>query len=207
MSNFFSRRGAAYTNQLNQSFASLVGIATGTLADRELRDSEIHFLKQWLEANSAIATTWPGDLIYARVSAVLADGVITESERLHLIETLQKLIGGTLDDLASATHVTELAFDDVEAIAFQGNLFCLTGDFVLAPRSDCEQEIESRGGIVKKAVSKKVDYLIVGGLGSPEWKHGSFGTKIEHAIQLKREGVPIALIHENTWIESFKSNS
>ena len=33
-------------------------------------------------------------------------------------------------------------------------MFCLTGDFVYAPRSVCEREIEARGGVVGKGVTK-----------------------------------------------------
>lgn len=43
-------------------------------------------------------------------------------------------------------------------------------------------------------MTKKLDYLVVGGLGSLEWKHGSFGTKIEKAMQHKRAGVPLFIV-------------
>jgi hypothetical protein len=49
VSNFFGRRGAAYKNELNRSFAGLLGIATGILSDGKLEDSEIVFLKRWLD--------------------------------------------------------------------------------------------------------------------------------------------------------------
>ena len=203
MSNFFARRGAAYRNELNRSFGALVGIATGMLGDRHLSDAEIDFLSKWLQANEAIAAVWPGDVIYERVRGALADGRISEPERKHLVDTLQSLIGGTLDDLAESTHATSLALDDVSVVMFAERVFCLTGDFAFAPRDICAVEIEKRGGTVKPGISKKVHYLVVGGLGSPEWKHGSFGTKIEKAMELKRNGAPILLVHEDVWARSF----
>lgn len=196
---FFARRGAAQINELNRSLAGLLGIATGILADRQLNDAEIQFLEKWLDSNSAIANTWPGDVVHARVKAVLGDGLITHAEREHLTQVLQQLVGGTLEELSESRHVTNLAFDSVETIQFAGSAFCLTGDFVYAPRELCSREIETRGGIVKGVVSKKVRYVIVGGLGSPEWKHGSFGTKIDQAMKLKRDGVPLSIVHEETW--------
>jgi hypothetical protein len=51
-------------------------------------------------------------------------------------------------------------------------------------------------------LNKKLTYLIVGGLGSPEWKHGSFGTKIEKAMQYKRQGLGIMIVHEDNWAQS-----
>ena len=205
MSDFFARRGATYINDMSRSLGALLGIATGVLADKTLVDGEIRFLKEWLDNNSAIATAWPGDVIYQKVQEVLADGEITESERAHLVQTLEQLVGGTLSDLAEAKHVTQMLPYETPQIAFPGAFFCLTGDFAFAPRNKCEQAISSRGGTIKSSVSKKLNYLVVGGLGSEEWKHGSFGTKIEQAIALKRAGSPIALIHENHWALSLKA--
>ncbi|HJV83885.1 MAG TPA: BRCT domain-containing protein [Noviherbaspirillum sp.] len=201
MSNFFLRQAAAYANDMKRSLGALVGIAQGLLCDGQLTDEEIRFLDAWLVQNDAIATRWPGDVIHARVREALADGIITESERTHLVETLTQLIGGTLDELAESTHVTSLAFDNVDRIEFPDARFCLTGEFVYAPREKCAEVIESRGGIVG-GVTKKLSYLVVGGLGSPEWKHGSFGRKIEKAMQYKREGLPILIVHEDIWTSS-----
>ncbi|MGE0358104.1 MAG: BRCT domain-containing protein [Burkholderiales bacterium] len=203
MTHFFARQGAAYANDMKRSFGALVGIAQGLLCDRHLSDQEIAFLDDWLLSNDAIATAWPGDVVHARIKSVLADGVVTEAERTHLIDTLTQLIGGSLDKLAESTHVTGLAFDDVSRVAFGGARFCLTGEFVYAPRDVCAVAIESRGGVVG-GVTKKLNYLVVGGLGSSEWKHGSFGTKIEKVMQYKREGVPILVVHEDTWASSLQ---
>lgn len=203
MTNFFARQGAGYVNDLKRSLGALIGISQGLICDRHLSNDEIVFLDAWLQENSAIATAWPGDVVHARIKSVVADGVVTEEERTHLIETLTQLIGGSLEKLAENTHVTSLAFDDVERVAFDGRRFCLTGNFVYAPREVCESTILRRGGVIG-TVSKKLHYLVVGGLGSIEWKHGSFGTKIEKAMQYKRAGVPILVVHEDTWASSLQ---
>jgi len=204
MGSFFARRGAAYINELNQSLGALLGIAQGLLADKELRDSEIVFLDQWLNAHNALCNTWPGDVLHARVSETLTNGHITDEERSHLISTLQQLVGGTLEQLAASTHVTQLLPYQTPSITYSGTSFCLTGDFVCGPRGSCESRIESLGGEVKSNVSKKLNYLVVGGLGSPEWKHGSFGTKVEKAMELKGEGAPIFLLREEYWLTSLR---
>jgi NAD-dependent DNA ligase len=202
MTNFFARRGIAYVNEMKRSLGALVGIAQGILCDGKLVDEEISFLNAWLTENVAIAAEWPGDVIHQRVRAAIADGVITDAERAHLVETLQQLIGGALEDLAASTHVTSLAFDDIPRVEFSGARFCLTGEFVFGPREKCTTTTEQHGGIVSGSVTKKLRYLVVGGLGSPEWKHGSFGTKIEQAIHYRREGLPILIVHENRWVSS-----
>jgi NAD-dependent DNA ligase len=168
MTNFFARQGAAYVNDMKRSLGALVGIAQGILCDRKLVDEEIRFLNAWLTENDAIAAEWPGDVIHQRVRAALADGVITGTERAHLVETLQQLIGGALEDLADSTHITGLAFDDVPRVEFSGAHFCLTGEFVFGPREKCATATEEHGGRVSRSVTKKLRYLVVGGLGSPE---------------------------------------
>ncbi len=202
MANIFTRQAAAYRNQLNQSCSELVGIANGLVADGQLNNAEIEFLNRWLEKHDVISREWPGDVIHARIKEVLSDGIVAEDERTYLIKTLEMLIGGHLDCLADTPKVNELALDKIIGITFPNALFCLTGDFVYAPRPKCEGAITTRGGLVNKAVTKNLNYLIVGGLGSDEWKHGSFGTKITKAIEYKRAGCPILIVHEDVWASS-----
>lgn len=178
---------------------ALIGIAQGIICDQHLSDTEVLFLNQWLESNENIALTWPGDVVHARVTEVLADGVITPEERAYLLETLHQLIGGSMEGLADAEHVSELMFDSGAEVQFEGMRFCLTGNFVFAPRGACAKAIERRGGAVASSVSRKTNYVIVGGMGSPEWKHGSFGTKVEQAMSLKREGAGVLLVREDDW--------
>ncbi len=202
MTNFFARQKGAYSNDMRRSLGALLGIAQGVLCDQRLADEEMRFLDDWLNANTAIAASWPGDVVHARIQAVLADGVVTDAERTHLVQTLQQLIGGSLEELATSTHVTDLALDDVQSVEFPEARFCLTGDFVFGPRNACNAATEKRGGVISPSVTQKLRYLVIGGLGSPEWKHGSFGLKIERAIQLKREGLPILIVHEDRWASS-----
>jgi NAD-dependent DNA ligase len=204
MINIYQRQAAAFRNEMRTSCAALVGIVQGLLADNDLNDQEIRFLKGWLDGAQDVALTWPGNVIHGQVQAALADGIVTAEERAHLIETLQQLLGGKLDEVAEARFVTELPIDRVEGIQLEGKLFCFTGDFVFGPRRICEEAIERRGGIVSN-VTKKLDYLVIGGLGSPEWKHGSFGTKIEKAMQHKQAGARIFLVHEDTWASALSA--
>lgn len=198
----YKRQAATFRNEMRQQCGALLGIASGLLADGELNDREITFLRDWLNTADNVRLTWPGDVIYGQLQSYLQDGAITEDERTHLVSVLRNLIGGSLDDLADGGHVTSLALDEVDAITVPGSTFCLTGDFVFSTRKACELEIQRRDGIVLPNVTKKLQYLVVGGLGSPEWKHGGFGTKIERAIELKRAGTPILIVHEDVWSAS-----
>jgi len=176
-----------------------VGIASGLLADGVLNDQEIRFLEAWLREHDVVGTAWPGDVLYCRVKDVLADGRITEEERAHLVETLQQIIGGSLEEPQGHEPVNQLAFDENAKLDVGGKTFCLTGDFVFGPRERCAAKVAERGGIVLNGVTRELNYLVVGALGSKEWKHGSFGTKIEKAVAYKRAGVSISIVREDRW--------
>jgi len=203
--NLYQRQAIAFNNEMRRSCGALLGIVQGLLADHHLNDTEIVFLRDWLAQNESINGIWPGSVILAQVRDVLTDGQVTDAERAHLGTILQDLVGGRLDEIAEATHVSGLALDDVEVIDFTERRFCLTGDFAFGPRATCEQAIERRGGVLQSSITKKLDYLVVGGLGSPEWKHGSFGTKIEKAMQYKTGGAPLLVVHEDVWAGSMHS--
>ena len=87
-------------------------------------------------------------------------------------------------------------------IVFQGRRFVLTGDFALGDRSECEQAVIERGGEVAPNVSKRVAYVVIGEHGSDDWKHGTFGTKVERAMFLRDEkGAAVAIVTERHWRE------
>jgi NAD-dependent DNA ligase len=199
MANDYARRASKYRNECIRSCSELAGIAEGIAADSHLNDAEIGFLNRWLERNDAASCEWPGDVLHARVRAVLADGVVTDEERAYLLNTLHMLVGGHLDRLAETPKVTDLALDGIDRLLIGDSTFCLTGDFVFAPRPKCEEAIVARGGRVHPSVTMKTNYLLVGGLGSDEWKHGRYGTKITKAIEYKRRGCPILIVHEDVW--------
>ena len=183
--------------ELKQSLNELQGLAHGLMADAELTDSEITYLDEWLDKRHAITTSFPGNVLHQRIKEVLADGVVTEEEREHLVSTLNSLIEGRLIDLAGEVDLSELWFDETGPIEFYNNSFCLTGNFVYGPINVCKSVIEYRGGEVLPMVESDLQYLVVGGLGVEEWRSGGLGTDIETALKLRRSGAPVKIIPED----------
>jgi NAD-dependent DNA ligase len=181
-----------------------MGIAAGLIADRALSDAEIRYLQTWLSQNEDMATCWPGDVLYDRVQAVLADGIITDEERVHLVDTLTKLCGGELEVPGGTGAVNQMIFDQQAIVSFVGLSFCATGEFIYGPRTRVHDAIAARGGIVQKGITKKLRYLIVGLRGSDEWKHGSYGSKIMKAVEYRRAGVPLTIVSEDRWSAALK---
>jgi NAD-dependent DNA ligase len=188
------------SNSLKQSLGELLGLARGLMADKELTNSEIHFLHDWLEERYLMTSSFPGNVIHQRIKDVLEDGVITEEERSHLVETLNMLIEDRLEDLAEQVDLTELWFDEVGLIDFNKVKFCLTGNFVYGPKEVCKVAIEQRGGIVTSSVGDESEFLVVGGLGVDEWRSGGLGSKIESAMRLRARRKSLKIIPEDSWV-------
>ena len=185
---------------LKQSLGELLGLARGLMADQELTDSEIHFLNKWLEERHTMTSSFPGNVIHERIKDVLEDGIVTEEERSHLVDTLNMLIEDRLEDLAEQVDLTELWFDDVGLIDFNKARFCLTGNFVFGPEDVCKTAIEQRGGIVTPSVGDESHFLVVGGLGVDEWRNGGLGAEIESAMRLRATGKSVKIIPEDSWV-------
>ena len=185
---------------LKQSLGELLGLARGLMADQELTDSEIHFLNEWLDERHSMTSSFPGNVIHERIKDVLEDGVVTEEERSHLVDTLNMLIEDRLEDLAEQVDLTELWFDDVGLIDFNKARFCLTGNFVFGPEDVCKTAIEQRGGIVTPSVGDESHFLVVGGLGVDEWRSGGLGAEIELAMKLRAMGKSVKIIPEDSWV-------
>jgi len=188
------------TENLKQSLGELLGVARGLLADQVLTDGEINFLHDWLEDRYHMTSSFPGNVIHRRIKEVLEDGIVTEEERSHLVNTLTMLVEDRLEDLAEQVDLTELWFDEVGLIDFSQSKFCLTGNFVYGPLEFCESAIKERGGVVDQSVDQEVQYLVVGGLGVDEWRSGGLGSKIEKAMRLRAQNNSVKIIPEDSWV-------
>lgn len=189
---------------LREPLDELLGIARGLLADERLSNDEIGFLGKWLNQHRSIASQFPGDVIHERVRAVLEDGVVTEEERSHLVDTLNMLIQNRLEDLAERVDLTELWFDVAGTIGFEGSKFCLTGKFVYGSPGLCRSAVEQRGGVVTAAVGDDTNFLVVGGLGLDEWRSGGLGAEIEKAMRFRATGKPVKIIGEEALTAQLK---
>lgn len=77
-----------------------------------------------------------------------------------------------------------------------GKTIVITGEFACGQRKDVKLYFENAGAFLKSSPSGKTDYLIIGSLGSSDWKFGYYGDKIEKAQELQLKGKPIEIIQE-----------
>ena len=180
----------------------LIGICRGVIADGEVDEREAIFIGQWIENHRDIADRWPVNILYARLTEMLKDGILNREEQGELLTTLRE-ITGEKSMYVEPNRSTSLPLDKpAPDVVFEGKNFCLTGRFVFGSNLDCEETITELGGYVAPSLGKDTDYLVIGELGSPDWVHTSFGRSIERAVELREQGQPIAIISEEHWVNS-----
>lgn len=187
--------------QLNKGIELLLGLVTGMLADGSLNDMEINFLNTWLTEHSDVASIWPGNAVAKLVREIIADGVITESERMRLVKMLNDLSVNDFSQTGSVSaEVMTLPLDEHCEVNLRNANICLTGEFLFGTRSKCEEIATQSGSLPYNTVTKKIAYLIIGTNVSPHWLHTSYGRKIEQAMQLQQTGHGIRIISERRWL-------
>ena len=151
----FAKSVAMEAAVVRKSLNNLMGIVNGLVCDNSLKNEEIHFLATWLEENQHIADQYPANIVFRRVSEVLADGVITDAERTELLADLKIISGNEFMETGAAlpAHIAAV-FDDDPYVEIPDRLFVLTGKFLFGTRSACERAILKRGGMVASNVSR-----------------------------------------------------
>lgn len=191
-----------YYNTVTSDLQILQGICHGILADGVINDKEIYDLNQWLNENEHLNTFYPYDEIRSLVLSVLSDKKIDEEERVVLMayfnqfanlqnhEIQDKIHAETIDVNISGLCTSE------PNVEFAGKTFCITGVLKRGNRENLHRDILRLGGIPTDNITKKTDYLIVGDNGNPAWAFSCYGRKVEKAINMRKEGHTIMLIHE-----------
>jgi len=102
------------------------------------------------------------------------------------------------EEVSAQILASESPFDNPQPeIIFTDHSFCFTGKFDFGPRKVCEGLVKEKSGIVAKGILQDLDYLVIGTQGSPTWKRGKYGSKIEKAIYLRRELGNPAIVSED----------
>ena len=180
----------------------LAGLAAGIAADGVVTIDEATFLRQWIETQLAHLDDPVINLLYQRINLMLQDGELDAEESAELLDTLRGFAGLSVAGPTAKAYSTPnpLPLNRPEPnIVCEGRAFVFTGTMAFGPRKECERLVRELGANIAPGVSKKVDYLVVGSIGNEQWLHSSYGTKILRAVELREEGIPIAIIGEEHW--------
>lgn len=203
--NFISKSKNTYYDPITHGIQQLEGIMHGVLADNVINDTEIKMLKSWIESHDFLTGYYPYDEVSSLLTSILSDKVITDDER--------NILKIYFSEFIDSNSSVEIDFDEIEIlkndytvdgicsvcpeIDFKDKTFCFTGASTKATRKDFENLIPSLSGSFSKNVTKKTDYLIIGCNGNACWAYSCYGRKVEQAINLRKSGSKIIIIHEN----------
>lgn len=169
-------------NEATLALQILNGILDGIVCNQKVNQKEIENLKIWLNQNDYLKDVYPYDKVLLEVNKVLEDGILTEEESNYIFCIFNEIVNPN--------------FNNDDNINFKGKTFCLTGEFKGASKQDISKKLQELGGIEKTGVSSKLDYLIVGSVGSDAWKFGKIGGKQAKAQELIEKGAKIKIIEE-----------
>ncbi|UUC44694.1 BRCT domain-containing protein [Flavobacterium cerinum] len=191
-----------YYDAVTSDLQILQGICHGILADGTINDKEIYDLQQWLNDNDHLNSHYPYDEIRSLVLSVLADKQIDDDERIVLMAYFKQFVSLQNENIREkvAQQTADVTISGLctsePQVEFEGKTFCITGVLKRGNRESLQRDIVRLGGIPTDTITKKTDYLIVGDNGNPAWAFSCYGRKVEKAINLRKEGHTIMLIHE-----------
>lgn len=170
-------------------------------SDGKVSVEELCGLADWLLEHEHLRTCWPYDEIDSLVTGVLEDGKIEPAEHAMLMAFFAEFVAVVDSKAVVSAHVKEGATvvglcAVGPAIRFPDAIFCLTGSSRKYSRQDFSAVIADRGGTAVNGVSKRVHYLVIGADGNPCWAYACYGRKVERAVELRKEGHPIVIVHE-----------
>lgn len=183
---------------ITRDIDQMLGICEFALQDGCIDSHEAEAILDWLSNHRSCLDTWPANVLFERLRAMLADHTLDDDEQRDLLDLVISITRPR--DQSGDLAPSSLPLDTPQPeLRFSNRSFCFTGVFDFGSRLDCHAAVEARGGIAAKGVTKKLHYLVIGNIGSEVWKHTSFGAKIAKAIDYRDAGAPLAIICENHW--------
>lgn len=194
-----------YYNVITSDLQRLQGIFHGIMADNTITDDEVLQLEEWINTNTHLMGCYPYDEINTLLTSILKDGIITNDEKNMLKVFFNEFIDTNasknidiqeIENLKKEIKITGLCATCPD-IEINNKKFCFTGKSSLKTRSEIKEIIENYNGLFTNSISKKVNYLIVGNDGNPCWAFSCYGRKVEKAINLRKAGHNVVIVHEN----------
>lgn len=198
----------AYYDEFTADIQKLQGLIKGITIDNEINYEELSFLDSWLESNEHLKNTWPYDELYNITTSILADKVITTEEHNALLNFCNAITSNSGEGNSNGQLLKEIitGFYQIDPnIQFQEKTFCITGVSKKYKRKEIAEKIELYGGYVQNNISSKLNYLIVCDEKNTCWAFTCYGRKIEEAIQLRKRGHQLVIVHEYDLFDAFQN--
>lgn len=197
-------RSTEFFSMVSADLQRLHALVGGIASDGTITVEEMRGLSDWLMEHEHLKTCWPYDEIEALTTRVLGDGHIDPPEHKLLMDFFTDFLAVLDERTIVRPIVVEEAGKPMSAlcamtpnITFPGSTFCFTGASSKYKRTEFEGLVRELGGEPLAGVSAKLQYLVIGAEGNPCWAYACYGRKVEKAVELRRKGVKVVLVHEN----------
>lgn len=195
-------RATDYFDEVTADMQRLHALVAGIAADSLVTADELRGLSDWLGQHDHLRSCWPYDEIDSVVTAVMSDRRIDPQEHDFLLRFFGEFVA-ILDNrtIVSPPMRSENSLSGVCAacpeIRFEGATFCFTGSSSRYSRKGFHSLVTELRGTPVDSVSSKLNYLVIGAAGNPCWAYACYGRKVEKAVDLRKQGARIVLVHEN----------
>lgn len=191
-----------FYDQVTTDLQRLHAVVGGIVADARISERELRGLSDWITDHEHLRGCWPYDEIGSLVTTVLADKIIDEQEHEMLFRYFSEFVS-----LLDSKTITTAPISDGKSVVglcavcpeieFPERTFAFTGASARYPRRKLAETVSELGGQIASGPGKKVDYLVIGADGNPCWAFACYGRKVEKAVELRKSGVKIMIIHES----------
>src|SRR3989338_5238303 len=194
-------KSTEYFDATTADIQRLHALMAGITSDGTITETELKGLSAWLADHDQLKTCWPYDEVDSLITTVLADGKIDDAEH----QLLKNFFGEFVAVLDNRTIVSPKINEKTTLVGlcavcpeieFSGSKFCFTGASAKYSRTEFTSLVKRLGGAVVGAVSSTLNYLVIGADGIPCWSYACYGRKVEKAVELRKQGARILLVHE-----------
>ena len=111
-----------------------------------------------------------------------------------------------LSGISASPEETGTASDSIFAanprVVIPQHSFLFTGKLEMGTRKRAQKSVEGLGGINLKNPTRTLDWLVIGGLGTEQWKFSRYGNKIEKVMAHRQRGATTTIIRELDFVRA-----
>ena len=191
-----------YFDRVTVDLQRLHAIMDGILADGVVTEEELEGLSFWLSEHTHLTKCYPYDEVDSIIIEVMADKTI-DAEEQKMLHQLFSEFTQVCDDrvIKSAPVYENSSIVGLCAVCpelnFNNSWFCFTGASQEYSRKDLANIVTQLGGKITNTVRQDLDYLIIGAEGNPCWAYACYGRKVEAAVNLRKNGAQLLIVHEH----------
>jgi hypothetical protein len=190
-----------YFSKATADMQQLQGVLAGMAADHVVGVDEVRKLRIWLSDHEGLQGCWPYDEVCSVITGVLQDGKIDEQEHASLLAFFREFSSReghrAVDCFEPHFPITAKGICAVcPEVIFHERCFCFTGKSSRSSRAELAGVVERLGGKFCPNVRQDLDYLVVGAAGNEAWAYACYGRKVEQAVEYRKAGHAVCLVHE-----------